>query len=489
MVKLLTTTERLSAAQPRATWRAGIAPAAIFLLAFALRLLPTIVFPGLAHPDELFQSLEQAHRLVFGYGEIPWEFLVGARSWLLPGSLAAFMWLGDQVKDSPSDYLGAIDIALAALAATSALCTFLWGRRCFGVAGGVVAAALPMLWPEFAYFGARALSECVAAPLLVLALYLIDAPAQRQNRIDMIAGALLGLAIILRLQLAPAVAVILLWRGVEAWRRRVPVARAVSLLGGMLLALAGGGALDALTWGYPFQSLWLYFSYNTFHGIASSFGVEPWFFYLVAFVQLWGWGAAALLLLIAIGGWRLGLPLAAAIAILATHSLVPHKEYRFIYPAALLLLVVAGMGLAELVAWAAATWRAPPRRLDLAAGTFVALLCLGEARSPAMASLWQDGHDVVRSASFVATLRGICGIGLDRTYGGAAYFHHNVPYFFDRTDADLARDRAGFDVLLTPRPVPGDFTTLQCFGKICVARRAGPCAPITPVPIFGPPAR
>ena len=34
---------------------------------------------------------EQAHRLVYSYGFVPWEFRFGTRNWLLPGALAALL--------------------------------------------------------------------------------------------------------------------------------------------------------------------------------------------------------------------------------------------------------------------------------------------------------------------------------------------------------------------------------------------------------------
>src|SRR3954465_10825248 len=42
-------------------------------------------------PDEIYQSIEPAHRVAFGYGLVSWEFRDGARSWLLPGLLSAVM--------------------------------------------------------------------------------------------------------------------------------------------------------------------------------------------------------------------------------------------------------------------------------------------------------------------------------------------------------------------------------------------------------------
>ena len=61
----------------------GAALMFVFLVAFGLRLIPGVFSPAIAHVDEIFQSIEQGHRLVFGYGIVPWEFQYGARSWLL----------------------------------------------------------------------------------------------------------------------------------------------------------------------------------------------------------------------------------------------------------------------------------------------------------------------------------------------------------------------------------------------------------------------
>ena len=52
----------------------SIAATFVFVMAFAARLLPVLVFPGIHHADEAFQTVEQAHRVVFGYGLVPWEF-------------------------------------------------------------------------------------------------------------------------------------------------------------------------------------------------------------------------------------------------------------------------------------------------------------------------------------------------------------------------------------------------------------------------------
>ncbi|HEX8822710.1 MAG TPA: hypothetical protein VF794_22475, partial [Archangium sp.] len=50
----------------------------------ALRVWTALTDDGIYWPDEVFQSLEPAHRLVFGYGLKAWEFIEGARNWALP---------------------------------------------------------------------------------------------------------------------------------------------------------------------------------------------------------------------------------------------------------------------------------------------------------------------------------------------------------------------------------------------------------------------
>jgi GPI mannosyltransferase 3 len=469
--------ERVAAGPLRPGERAALL--ALFLLAAALRLVPTLFYPSLNHVDEVYQTLEQAHRLVFGYGEVPWEFHVGARSWLLPGVLAAFMWLGDRIKDSPAYYLGAAHVALAALSATSIVCAFLWGRRQFGFAGGLVAAVLPALWPDAVYFGARSLNECVAAPVLVAALYLVDTPARvSPARRQFLGGAFLGLAAALRIQLAPVALLVLIWRLAEDGHRRSARLPLLMLAAGAASSFAAVGLLDGLTWNYPFQSFWLNFDYNLVYGVADSFGTSPWYLYLVGLIEHWHWWFPALFVLAILGGWRLPLPLAAAIVILVVHSLIGHKEYRFIYPALLLIFIVAGIGLAQLAAWLGGrSWNAGAILATAIAGGAFAL-------SPSMQPMWRAGHDAIEAGFYVARLPHLCGIGAVETSEAYAYFHRDVPYFWFRDTRDMTANARGFDVVVTRDRVPPGYATLRCFGGVCVAQRQGACAKLPPRPIF-----
>src|SRR5436190_4398262 len=113
----------------------------IFALGFLLSWLPLALAPPIIpNPDELFQGLEAGHRLVFGFGMVPWEFDYGARSWAL-GYLAAIpMSLARLLGQGPGFYLPLTWAFFSLGAGAMTLCAGLWGARFHGRRGGLVVA-------------------------------------------------------------------------------------------------------------------------------------------------------------------------------------------------------------------------------------------------------------------------------------------------------------------------------------------------------------
>lgn len=54
----------------------------------AVRLASVFLVQTWFVPDEYWQSLEVAHKLVFGYGSLTWEWTSGIRSYLQPAFIA-----------------------------------------------------------------------------------------------------------------------------------------------------------------------------------------------------------------------------------------------------------------------------------------------------------------------------------------------------------------------------------------------------------------
>jgi hypothetical protein len=330
------------------------------------------------------------------------------------------------------------------------------------------------------------LSECVAAPILVIGFYLADPghrpdDGARSRRRLLLAGALLGVVFYLRLQLAPAIAILLLWLIFVGPRRNlIPLASGI----GIALVLAGG--LDAITWDYPFESLWRNLTYNILYGVSAYYGTEPRYFYAELLWQLWRGYIVVIVPLALIGARRLPVPFLAAAALLVAHSAVPHKELRFIYPAILLLSIVAGMGLAQLAVWISARRRISLPRCAVAILSLTALCTVTLAFSPSYRALWRVGHDMVRADTLVARLDSVCGIGIWRSHASYTYFHRKVPFYWSDDPADFEKYLPAFNTLVAAEPAPPapGFTVLRCFGNVCVAQRPGPCVdiPMPPMP-------
>ncbi len=499
-----TTAKRRGSAEPLAPRRQwpvttdAILGTIVFVVAFAARLLPVFVFPGINHPDEVFQTVEQAHRLVYGVGLVPWEFVYGTRSWILPGVLGGLMALARLLGDGPNYYMPVIGAALAAFGAGTALCAFLWGRRIFGTSGAVIAGAFTAIWIDNIYFGPRTLSDSVAAHLLVIGLYasMPENPVAASRRRAAAAGALLLSAGLLRVQLMPAIAVVGVWALFAGLRRR----RIVFIAGGLLAVLVYGG-VDAISWGYPFESLWRNLVANLYYDAQSVFGVLPSYWYVAIIIEYWTGLGALVLILCLIGAVRLPQPFVAAAVIWLSLSLIGHKEFRFIYPAVLLALIVAGIGLAQVASWVAEalishgfTRRGAVLATVSTAVGFVVLVQLGFADgSDAYHELWARGRDMLLASRYVARMGSVCGIGvLDHDWfrtGGYAVLHHAVPLYWATSINPLDPDSTAFNTVIYDRGKatgPG-YTERACFGTSCIAQRPGLCTPV-PMSVISAPA-
>ncbi|HEY6258936.1 MAG TPA: hypothetical protein VIY51_24430 [Xanthobacteraceae bacterium] len=456
---------------------------ALLALALALRLAAIVAFPSLHHPDENFQLLEQAHRIAFGYGIVPWEFRDGVRSPVLPFGLAALFWLGERVASGPQGYLL---LARAALALTSLLAVaavYRMGQRnsrTHALMAGLVAAT----WFEVVYFAPRPLTEAVATTFLLTALALATVPPERLRFRRLLAiGFCLSLALMLRVHLAPGLLVAAIWLG----RRDLPGRWLPMALGGLVPLLVFGAA-DWLYWGAPFSSYMAALRIDLIDGKASSFGVEPPGFYFEQLAVVWAGALPAMAALIFLRARSSALWLLAALAIIAVHMAIPHKEYRFVFPALACLAVVAAMGSADLIE----RMRALPGWAGqglIAAGAVLWLATSATlAAAPGFSDEWYEARDLIEAELKLAHAADLCGVLFYNhdwaSTGGYAHLHRDVPILALENDQETARQStAAFNAIVLTRASLDDFTpqfTLQqCSGDadddVCIMKREGDC--------------
>lgn len=339
----------------------------VALMGFLIRVTVALVSEQIHQADEIFQYLEQAHRLVFGYGYIPWEYRFGIRSWILPGLLSLPLQLCHTLNiDNPNLYVPAIKILCCAASVSLIYAAYLIGRNIASEQVGKIASLLTCFWYELIYFASRPTPEVLAAYLLMMALALATLPTKRS---PLLFGFLCAAAGILRFQYLPAIAILLISR-LFFWRRKQVMATAI--IGLITVGLAG--AVDYWVYGSFFASYYNNYLYNSVYKVSNLFGEHPPILYLLTLtscsIGIFP-GAIALSCKQAKSLWpakSLWLPLSCAAAIVLSHSWIVHKEHRFIFAAIPICLVLTAVVISgSLAQWCQAFPRKARHFLAIAA--------------------------------------------------------------------------------------------------------------------------
>ena len=427
----------VTAAGRRERWAAWVLLLGAALIGGALRVHLALTEDGIFWPDEVYQSLEPAHRLVYGYGFTAWEFIEGARNWTFPALIAGILEVCRALGlDAPRQYLTAVRLAMVALAMVS-----IWGvyqlalslgaaRLAAALGAGAFALAAPAI-----YFSFRANAEVASTALVLFGI--AWAGREGAGRRALIAGAsLLGIAVLFRLQNAFYCIVLL---GMLGHRREWRAAGLVTaVLGGWAVVL---GAIDLFTWGSWFHSALTYLRFNSSPRVALLFGSSPPAYYLRNLLHSLGALAPPLGLLALLSARRAPVLLVGTIAIVVIYSLVPHKELRFIYPVIALAAALAAVGLDWLVARVGSRWG------GVAAGALLAGAVGGVIALPSVTfgdlgqygvgrgevSAYGYGASVNRLLMAAHDRPDLCGLRLDgtgivRTLGYAG-LHRAVPLY------------------------------------------------------------
>lgn len=441
--------------------------------ALVLRLVVACWSERISHPDELFQYLEQAHRLVYGYGFIPWEFRFGVRNWLLPGALAgplAFLRLLG--LDQPAIYVPVIKSTLATLSVSLVYASYMTGRHFFQEQTGRLAAVFAAFWYELLYSSTLATPEVLGTYALFGGLALLSGTPERRR--TMLAGVLLGTSVALRMHyLLPAGALWGLAVLARGWRPALILGIPAAAV------LTGAGALDAWSWGIPFVSFYNNIVINLVDGVSQTFGQEPAYWYLVELTTE-SWGLYVIAAAWGVVTWRKGWPiLLLAGCVLVPHSLIAHKEYRFVFlavPLLLLLLADAVAGGLPRLGAAFKTRLAQPAAIAAVLAVSLVNCVTGdvfERDDRLLAAL-----DLSRRRDVSAVLD-LSGEWTDS--GGFYYLHRNIPFYFeDQVDGlpqtDIREIASHVLVSSDNVDIPPGFRVAATYGDISILEQVSPPA-------------
>ena len=458
----------------------------LLALAILLRFLAFNAYS--AHvPDEIIQYLEQAHRLVFGYGVVPWEFREFIRSWLIPLMLVPPMQLGAWLNPGGELYLVLPRATIAALNFAPVIAAWAIGRR-ISLQHSLVGMAVVALWVESVGFSVQTLSESLAVAAFMTAAALLHCKAKMPAIIA--AGALLALAGLFRFQFGPAMLVFGAMMAGKDWR----IWKGLML--GALPVVVAGSLIDLAMGLTPYE--WIYTNYrlNIAEGKMQQIaGVGDPLKYVRYLMESWQWALLVIPFLL-LAGWRNHKALmAAAVVNLILHQLIDHKEYRYIWLSMQIFLMLAAFGSVDLLKLSVQGKRLANPAGNAATAALVAgwgLVSLLLALTAVHRDAFRTDNDAARAARAAIHDPNTCGLAVPRRrywQFGYVLLHVDKPVFLIGTDGPVTRwhpGRAatGFNAMLTyptdPQP-PAPWTKKSCSGqalpfeRTCLYVRAGGC--------------
>lgn len=490
----------------------------VLALAFVARAAIALSGDFVLHPDEIMQYLEPAHRLVFGNGAHFWEYFYGARSWLVPGLVAAVLKLFDIVGlGQPAWYVGGVKLAFCAISLLIPAGMYFFARWHFGETAARVALLMGAFWYELVGFAHKPMTEFVATALLVSLLALCVRPASDRLRIVLTVALLAVLVAAIRVQYAPLALVVL---GLFFLRTEKK----------MQLALAAAavfvavGLFDAITWdGSLFHSYIVNIRVNLALGDLRAGESPAWqFLYWLLIANM---GLVALCALALPDFRRYGFLMALIALTLLIHSTQSHKEYRFIFVVIPLWLLIG----ADFVVWFASRASAGRSRMLLGptslvlAASFAAVSLAGilnalpyqdrvyqaYSKETGMVGFLRNQDPVFAAYRYLASAPRVTAVWqIDRAYfniPGYYYLHRKIPLYtgrrmlglFSNTEKsrlDFIKSSVSHIVSANPATsVPG-YSVEKTFGAIRILRRDTDepairpwqeCAPTFATGVFG----
>ncbi|KAF9246445.1 glycosyltransferase family 22 protein [Melanogaster broomeanus] len=347
----------------------------VILFSILLRVLTAVFTQSYFQPDEYFQALEPAHKYVFGYGHLTWEWVSPQplRSMLYPAVNIPMYWL---LKVSNFDVYPSLVVAgprvihglLAAL--TDVWVWKLSSIVISGVSGKDIAihAALPCFLSLTSFFHSlslsRSLSNSLETSLTTVALgyFPWDIASASSSLLDLCVVLQKSQRSIVFAALACAVRptngiiwvymfTILFWRLKANTKLLVLTVRDCAIVG--LTVILAVFAIDTWFYGRPTLTLFNFLRVNA-SPVSVFYGSSPWHYYLSQALPILCTTTLPFLLH---GFWLVFREDRAKLRIMAgcvgwtvfVYSFVGHKEWRFLQPLLPMMHIIASRSIAQLL--------------------------------------------------------------------------------------------------------------------------------------------
>lgn len=307
---------------------------------------------GYHHPDEHFQIWEFANYKLghIPASDLPWEFPAQMRPGLQPFLAYNMVLVARALQiDNPfvQVFLMRLLCAFAALLVYWKWTEWLAQDLKSQLALKWMRLGLLFFW-LMPYLSVRFSSENTAAICFFGGLLLLVQQLETKQKAQfgnlIAAGLLLGLSFFFRYQIAFAGIGLGAWL---LWHKKPGISTWVGLVFGALLAFGIGFLTDYWLYGTWVCAPYNYFFSNIMEGKAADFGVSPFWWYLTEMpIALLPPLSLVLLVFVGFGIWKKPLHVLSwcVAPFVLAHSLVGHKEVRFLFPMVLPFFFFAAVG-------------------------------------------------------------------------------------------------------------------------------------------------
>jgi len=323
----------------------------IIVIALFIYLITVINSSGYYHPDEHYQIIQFAEYKSgkIDVNELPWEYNEKIRSGIQPLlCLIIFKALNFFNIYNPHHlvlFLRLITGAFSFFSIGIFIRSFkrLVEKRFYGIY---------ILLSYFLWFlpniNVRFSSETWSGIFILLSVATAIEINGKSNKRNISLGISLGLAVLFRYQTA------LVAFGICSWLLLIKkeTLNSLLLICSSVIAILGVGVIvDRWLYGEFTLTIYNYFNVNILHSVASNFGTSPWYeimIYIITSPTLPLGILIATSLFIIIIKCPKSIVLWATVPFLVVHSIIPHKELRFLFPLVNLIPICIIIGLQQI---------------------------------------------------------------------------------------------------------------------------------------------
>ncbi|MFX0060979.1 MAG: hypothetical protein ACFFC7_02195 [Candidatus Hermodarchaeota archaeon] len=463
------------------------------LIGWFVRVILAVNTGGQVHPDEIYQSLEIAHKLKYGgHAFIAWEFQIpsspeqdgAARSYLFP-LLFLIIFEGCELLGIPYGIDGTLRVVRIFSATWSTLLipiVFYLSKELFPAQNkpyifSLFAAFLTTVWFPFLFFGIRTLTNSFVAIPIFLAIYLHLLTSKKINEfsspkavvLEFTTGVLLGFACALRLDSFVFFVPFFL---LHHQNNRQTVYFYILIFLGFAVSFFIQGQSDLVYYGTFLISPINWMKFNIIEGKSSNFGTESFYYYIVRIIlqpfYTAFFGILFGILIIKINAayrykrkiedpwFFIILQLLFWFLIsLGIISLVGHKEDRFIFSLYPVIMIIFGATMRECFKVLEGIYHnlhptllpkfiiklvIRQKSLRISQMKFFFITCVLVILTSAITSIfvdWAHYHDVNKGLEWVGrqeTSTGVIVLAHWRDIGGWTHLHKNISMFYFEDD-------------------------------------------------------